>query len=105
MEKAGIPTATFCSGEFSALGANERAALGMPGLPIVVVPHPVGGIPPEEARALLPPGPSSPKARSMAIRSSGEFTLTKLRAKSEKSALAMRCRAYHRSILRSPESR
>ena len=52
MEKAGIPTATFCSGEFSALGANERAALGMPGLPIVVVPHPVGGIPPEEARAL-----------------------------------------------------
>lgn len=52
MEKAGIPTATFCSGEFSALGANERAALGMPGLPIVVVPHPVGGISPEEARAL-----------------------------------------------------
>ncbi|MDE0331844.1 MAG: hypothetical protein OXL41_08240 [Nitrospinae bacterium] len=52
MEKAGVPTATFCSSEFSALGANERTALGMPGLPIVVVPHPVGGIPPEEARAL-----------------------------------------------------
>lgn len=52
MEKAGVPTATFCSSEFSALGANERTALGMPGLPIVVVAHPVGGIPPEEARAL-----------------------------------------------------
>ena len=52
MEKAGVPTATFCSSEFSALGANERTALGMPGLPIVVVPHPVGGIPPEVARAL-----------------------------------------------------
>ncbi len=52
MEKAGVPTATFCSSEFSALGANERVALGMPGLPIVVVPHPVGGIPPERARAL-----------------------------------------------------
>ena len=52
MEKAGVPTATFCSSEFSALGANERTALGMPGLPIVVVAHPVGGIAPEEARAL-----------------------------------------------------
>ncbi len=47
-----MPTATFCSSEFAALGANERAALGMPGLPILVVPHPVGGIPPEAARAL-----------------------------------------------------
>ena len=52
MEKAGVPTATFCSSEFSALGANERTALGMPGLPIVVVAHPVGGIAPEQARAL-----------------------------------------------------
>ena len=52
MEKAGVPTATFCSSEFSALGANERTALGMPGLPIVVVAHPVGGIAPEKARAL-----------------------------------------------------
>lgn len=47
-----MPTITFCSSEFAALGANERGALGMPGLPIVVVPHPVGGIPPEAARAL-----------------------------------------------------
>jgi hypothetical protein len=47
-----VPTATFCSSEFAALGANERTALGMPGLPIVVVPHPVGGIPPEAARSL-----------------------------------------------------
>ncbi len=47
-----MPTATFCSSEFAALGANERRALGMPGLPIIVVPHPVGGIPPEAARAM-----------------------------------------------------
>jgi len=52
LERAGVPTATFCSSAFAALGANERRALGMPGLPIVVVPHPVGGIPPEAARAL-----------------------------------------------------
>ena len=52
LERAGIPTATFCSSVFAALGAGERGALGMPGLPIVVVPHPVGGIPPEAARAL-----------------------------------------------------
>ncbi|MEK6712237.1 MAG: hypothetical protein AABZ64_16840 [Nitrospinota bacterium] len=52
IERAGIPTATFCSSAFAALGASERQALGMPGLPIVVVPHPVGGIPPEAARAL-----------------------------------------------------
>ncbi len=47
-----MPTATFCSSEFAALGANERRALGMPGLPIVVVPHPVGGVPPEAAREM-----------------------------------------------------
>jgi hypothetical protein len=47
-----VPTVTFCSSVFAALGANERRALGMPGLPIVVVPHPVGGIPPETARAM-----------------------------------------------------
>ncbi|MBI3128247.1 MAG: hypothetical protein HYZ11_11630 [Candidatus Tectomicrobia bacterium] len=47
-----MPTVTFCSSVFAALGASERQALGMPGLPIVVVPHPVGGIPPEAARAM-----------------------------------------------------
>jgi len=47
-----VPTALICSSEFAALGASERASLGMPGLPILVVPHPVGGIPPERARAM-----------------------------------------------------
>ena len=41
MEKLGIPTATVCSDEFYSLGKAETQCLGMPGLPIAIVPHPV----------------------------------------------------------------
>ena len=37
---------TICTDEFLSLGLAEAWALGMPTLPIVVVPHPVGGLSP-----------------------------------------------------------
>jgi hypothetical protein len=38
-----VPTATICTDEFVSLGRTEARALGMPGLPLVVIPHPLGG--------------------------------------------------------------
>ena len=46
-----MPTATICTDEFVSLGRTEAQALGMPGLPLVVIPHPLGGLRPEEVRA------------------------------------------------------
>jgi hypothetical protein len=51
LEKKGTPTATINSEEFVNLGQSEARSLGMPGLPIVTVPHPMGGIPETEVKA------------------------------------------------------
>lgn len=50
LEKRGTPVATICSSEFAALGRIESESLGVPGLPIVVVSHPMGGIGADEVR-------------------------------------------------------
>lgn len=47
MEKHGIAVATICTDEFYALGKAEAECLGMAGLPIAVVPHPVAKLPSE----------------------------------------------------------
>jgi len=44
LEKRGTPSISICSHEFAALGKVEAQALGMANLPMVVVPHPIGGI-------------------------------------------------------------
>lgn len=44
LEKRGSPTVSICSHEFVALGKAEAEALGMANLPMVIVPHPIGGI-------------------------------------------------------------
>lgn len=36
--------ATVCSDEFAPLGQSEAEALGLPSLPIVAVPHPLGSL-------------------------------------------------------------
>lgn len=46
-----MPTATLCTDEFQPLGRAESESLGMPYLPIVVVPHPMGGLTKEEVQA------------------------------------------------------
>ena len=58
LEKRGIPCAVICSEPFLGLGRTQAAVLGVPDLPIIVVPHPLGGIALEEVRlralALMP---------------------------------------------------
>lgn len=49
-EKAGVPTVTVCSQEFYQLGRMESETLGMPSLPIVLVPHPFGSLEPYRVR-------------------------------------------------------
>lgn len=44
LEKRGVPTATVNSDAFVVLGQQEAVALGVPGLPIVTVPHPMGDV-------------------------------------------------------------
>ncbi len=43
MEGRGIPTALVASDEFAPLGRAESIARGLPGLPIVALPHPLAG--------------------------------------------------------------
>ena len=50
LEKRGIPTATVNSDAFVVLGQQEAVALGLPGLPIVTVPHPMGDVAADEVR-------------------------------------------------------
>lgn len=45
-----MPTAVICSDEFASLGRAESRALGIPGLPIAVISHPLAGNRPEEVR-------------------------------------------------------
>ena len=44
LEKSGKPTVTICSSHFGELARATAAGLGMPNLPLVIVPHPIGGI-------------------------------------------------------------
>lgn len=42
-----MATAVLCSERFVPLAKAEAAALGLPGLPIIVVDHPIGGQEPD----------------------------------------------------------
>jgi len=50
LERMGTPTATINSEEFVKLGQSETRALGLAGLPLVTVEHPLGGVDPEVVR-------------------------------------------------------
>jgi hypothetical protein len=41
LERAGVPTAVICSDEFGPLGRAEATVLGLPGLALVPIPHPL----------------------------------------------------------------
>ena len=47
MERRGVPTVMICTDEFHQLGRHDAESLGMPALPIALVPHPLGGQKPE----------------------------------------------------------
>jgi hypothetical protein len=50
MERLGVPTVTVVSSAFEVLARAEATALGLPGLPILVVSHPVSNRSPEVLR-------------------------------------------------------
>ncbi|MBI2906131.1 MAG: hypothetical protein HYX92_00600 [Chloroflexi bacterium] len=45
LEKRGVPVATIASEEFASLGRAQLKMLGRSTLPIIKVPHPIGGQP------------------------------------------------------------
>lgn len=50
IERRNRPVATINTSEFASLGRFEAGALGIAGLPIVQIPHPVGSLPGEVVR-------------------------------------------------------
>ena len=44
-------TAIICSDAFLQLGKTQARVLGVPDLPLIVIPHPLGGISLEEVKA------------------------------------------------------
>ena len=46
-----MPTAAICSDEFAPLGRAESRTLGMGGVPIAVIAHPLAGNKPDAVRA------------------------------------------------------
>jgi hypothetical protein len=50
LEKQKKPTVTICSDRFEILARTTAKGMGMPNLALVIVPHPIGGISPEEVK-------------------------------------------------------
>lgn len=50
LRKRGLVTAVICSRPFLKLGQNQARVFGVPELPLVVIPHPLGGIGLEQVR-------------------------------------------------------
>lgn len=58
LSKRGMITAQICSDPFVRLGTSQAKTFGVPDLPIVIIPHPLGGLTldkvEERARVALP---------------------------------------------------
>jgi hypothetical protein len=48
LQSAGVPAAVICTDVFAAMGKVEAEQLGMPELPLLVIRHPLGGLPAAE---------------------------------------------------------
>jgi hypothetical protein len=44
LRKRGLTTAVICSEPFLKLGKNQARVFGVPDLPLLLIPHPLGGI-------------------------------------------------------------
>ena len=44
LRKRGLVTAVICSGPFLKLGQNQARTFGVPDLPLIQIPHPLGGL-------------------------------------------------------------
>ena len=47
----GVTTAVICSDAFEKLARNQARVFGVPDMPLIVIPHPLGGIGMAEVRA------------------------------------------------------
>jgi len=50
LRKRGLGAAVICSGPFLKLGQAQARVFGVPDLPLVVIPHPLGGISLDQVR-------------------------------------------------------
>jgi hypothetical protein len=48
VQNAGVPAAVVCTDVFAPMGKVEAEQLGMPELPLLVIRHPLGGLPAAE---------------------------------------------------------
>ena len=44
LRKRGLVAAVICSDPFLKLGRNQARVFGVPDLPLIVIPHPLGGL-------------------------------------------------------------
>lgn len=44
LRKRGLTTAVICSGPFLKLGQAQARVFGVPDLPLLLIPHPLGGL-------------------------------------------------------------
>ena len=51
LRKRGLLTAVVCSTPFEKLGRAQARVLGAPELPLVMIPHPLGGLTMDDVRA------------------------------------------------------
>ena len=51
LRKRGLVTAVIVSHPFKGLGKNQAKVLGVPELPMMMIPHPLGGISLDEVKA------------------------------------------------------
>lgn len=50
LRRRGLVTAVVCSGPFMKLGRTQAKVFGVPDLPLLEIPHPLGGIKLEEVK-------------------------------------------------------
>lgn len=55
LAKRGLATAVICSDAYAALAKTQARVFGVPELPLLIVPHPVGGLAAQQVqqRALM----------------------------------------------------
>ena len=51
LRKRGLVTAVVCSTPFETLGRTQARVLGVPDLPLIMIPHPLGGVSLDEVKA------------------------------------------------------
>lgn len=51
LSRRGPTTAVVCSDAFLGLARNQAGVFGVPEMPLIVIPHPLGGIPMPEVKA------------------------------------------------------